>query len=237
MARYGIPYQGSKNKIADWVLKNLPESKTFVDVFSGGCAMTHCALLSDKYENYIVNDIGDGPLLFKDAVNGKFAKEKRWISRAEFLKLKDKDPYIGCCWSFNNDEKAYLYRKNIEDWKEALWYARVKNDFSKFEAMGIDTDGTTTDIKKHHEEYKRQYVKWYLKKYYDVDIDPALYEKTLEIDIKTEKEKLRNYLLDALKRSGLKQSDVNKRLGTQNARHYFGCSQWMFPTREKYGRI
>lgn len=34
--KYGLPYKGSKSKIADWVIDNLPENDTFVDVFFGG---------------------------------------------------------------------------------------------------------------------------------------------------------------------------------------------------------
>lgn len=38
--RYGVPYRGSKNKIADWVVDHLPDGKTLVDLFAGGCAVT-----------------------------------------------------------------------------------------------------------------------------------------------------------------------------------------------------
>ena len=46
--RYGVPYQGSKNKICKWVIDNLPSGKVFVDLFAGGCAVTHAAMLSGK---------------------------------------------------------------------------------------------------------------------------------------------------------------------------------------------
>lgn len=41
MARvnYGIPYKGSKNMIAEWVVSHVPECDTFIDVFAGGCAI------------------------------------------------------------------------------------------------------------------------------------------------------------------------------------------------------
>ena len=50
MAKYGIPYMGSKDKIADDILSVLPGGKRFVDLFGGGFAMSHAALLSGKYE-------------------------------------------------------------------------------------------------------------------------------------------------------------------------------------------
>ncbi len=49
--RFGIPCQGSKDRIAEWVVEQLPASHTRADLFAGGCAVTHAALLS------IVNQI------------------------------------------------------------------------------------------------------------------------------------------------------------------------------------
>ena len=36
MARYGMPWQGSKSRIAEWVIDILPPSHTLVDLFAGG---------------------------------------------------------------------------------------------------------------------------------------------------------------------------------------------------------
>lgn len=47
--RYGIPYQGSKNQIAENILKFLPGGKRLVDLFGGGGAISHCASLSYKW--------------------------------------------------------------------------------------------------------------------------------------------------------------------------------------------
>ena len=73
LMRYGVPYQGSKNQIAEWVVDNLPKAEYFVDLFCGGCAVTHRALISGKYQRFIINDIdGRMPKLFLDAVHGKY---------------------------------------------------------------------------------------------------------------------------------------------------------------------
>lgn len=56
----------------------------------------------------------------------------------------------------------------------------------------------------------------------------------------TEKEGdvLREKLNEALRASGLKRSDVDRHLGTNGmAGHYFGRSQWMFPTAEAYEKM
>jgi site-specific DNA-adenine methylase len=57
--KYGIPYMGSKSRIADKIINVLPAEDTFVDLFAGGCAMTHCAMECCKYNNFIINDISD----------------------------------------------------------------------------------------------------------------------------------------------------------------------------------
>ena len=74
--QFGVPYMGSKNQIVKKLIEQLPSAKYFIDLFAGGCAMTHGAMLSGKYERFIVNDISDTPSLFLDAINGKF-KNKR----------------------------------------------------------------------------------------------------------------------------------------------------------------
>ena len=52
--RYGVPYKGSKNQIARWIIDILPSADTFVDLFAGGCSVTHVAILSNKYKNIII---------------------------------------------------------------------------------------------------------------------------------------------------------------------------------------
>lgn len=34
--QYGMPYMGSKSKIAEWIIDILPEGKVLVDAFGGG---------------------------------------------------------------------------------------------------------------------------------------------------------------------------------------------------------
>lgn len=161
--RYGLPYQGSKNAIAEKLVSVLPCADNFYDLFAGGCAITHRAMIDGRWKNYYANDIDNIPTLFFDAVNGKYKDEKRWISREDFARLKDADLYVSLCWSFGNDRKSYLYSKEIEPWKKALHYARVLGDNSLLRDFGIKSDGNTKDIKKHHNEYKDKYIKWYIK--------------------------------------------------------------------------
>lgn len=77
MKRYGVPYQGSKNAIAEQILQVLPDAHNLYDLFAGGCAITHAAMAAGKYDRYIVNDINDVPLLFVRACNGEYANEQK----------------------------------------------------------------------------------------------------------------------------------------------------------------
>lgn len=117
---FGLPYMGSKNSIAKKIVAVLPRATHFYDLFCGGCAITHVAMLSGKWEQYHINDLSMMPQLFVDAVNGKYANERRWISREDFMRLKDTDPYVACVWSFGNDCQTYMYGKDIEPIKHAL---------------------------------------------------------------------------------------------------------------------
>lgn len=129
-------------------MDNLPSAKIFFDVFFGGGAITHRALLSAKYEQFIVNDIdGRLPKLFLDCCYGKYTVDnhKEWISREDFFRLKDEDAYIALVWSFGNNGVDYLYAKDLEPFKKALHYAIFFNDLSLMEQQGIplkDTDET-----------------------------------------------------------------------------------------------
>ena len=162
--RYGLPYMGSKNSIVPFIIQALPPAENFYDLFAGGCAITHGAMLTNKWKTIIINDINCGiTKLFIDAINGKYNDEKRWISREDFFKLKDTDPYVAYCWSFGNRAVTYLYGAYIEPWKKALHYARVLNDRTLLHDMGIDSDGSKNDIEKHAKEYASKYCAWFKK--------------------------------------------------------------------------
>lgn len=236
--KYGITYQGSKNAIAEKIIEVLPSGRRFVDLFGGGGAISHCAVLSGKWEKVIYNEYN--PLLvdlLKKAINGDYQNEKRWISREDFRKHKDTDGYVKYCWSFSCAGNNYLYSKEIEPWKKALHYARVLGDNSLLAEFGIESTGTPDDIKKNKNEYKIKYVEWYLRNVIKSDANFEKLRKNLTEKISNQKEELRLYLCDALKKSGLKQSDIDRRLNTQMSKHWFGRSQWQFPTRELYNKM
>ena len=133
---HGLPYTGSKSRIAHWVIDNLPRGRVLIDAFAGGCAITHRALLSQKWQTIIANDINvKYPQLFADAMRGKYRDERRWISREDFERLKAKDAFVACCWSFGNNLQRYMYSRGVEPYKRALHYAIVFDDFAPMQEL------------------------------------------------------------------------------------------------------
>lgn len=103
---------GSKSKIAEKIVDLLPSSHTLVDLFAGGCALTHCALLSGKFQKIIVNDITDGPDVFVNAFNGLYKGFSFVPSREEFH--SSDDTFLKIIYSYANDRNTYLWSKERE---------------------------------------------------------------------------------------------------------------------------
>ena len=237
---YGLPYKGSKNSIAKWVISNLPASHTFVDLFAGGCAVTHAAILSGKFGRFIANDITEYPQVFRDAIDGKYRNECRWISREDFFRLKDIDPYVRLCWSFGNDMKTYMYAPEVERFKKHM--------------HAIFSAGTPTSARLAWKGFVREFAKVrdeigeltqkVLKLCAACDVAPqynadgTLNTKAIHTDVfRVKSAYLRKYLQNALKLSGLTQKDVDRHLGNYMGRHYFSESQWMLPSSEQYEKL
>ena len=112
---YGAPYMGSKNMIAKGIIELLPSGHRFVDLFAGGCAMTHAALASGKYDCALTNDKFPvrGVDLFKMAVNGEFDDPKylRIVGYDEFYERRYIDPWMIAIFGFNTTT-SYFAGKN-----------------------------------------------------------------------------------------------------------------------------
>lgn len=110
---YGLPYKGSKSRIAEWVVSVLPENETLVDLFAGGCAITHCAMLSGEFKRVIANDISDAPEVFADAVNGKIDVSGFPLTREQFK--SSTGTLARLVYSYGNDQRSYIYGAERED--------------------------------------------------------------------------------------------------------------------------
>lgn len=125
MAKYGIPYQGSKSAIADEIISALPEGVALYDLFSGGGAMSHAAVKSGKWEKVVMNDVQDLPLLFDEISKNGYSTD--WVSSEKFKATQS--PYIKYIWSFSNSGKNYMYGQS-EKLKNAGHRLVVNRDYS-----------------------------------------------------------------------------------------------------------
>lgn len=133
MKHLGLCYQGSKAKLAEWIISLMPPATHFYDLFAGGGAVSHAALLSGKYENVHANDITDSVKLFEDALNGDLDKyePERFRTREDFFAEKDTNPFVRITYSFSNNQANYLYSRELEPYKKAvheMLYAPTPNE-------------------------------------------------------------------------------------------------------------
>lgn len=131
--KLGIPYMGSKrqlaSKIVDKILQDNPSCKYVYDLFGGGGAISFEFLQRPQIKQVYYNELNTGvvELLKKiqkyDITNDFY----EWISREDFNKYKEGDDWkaglIKTCWSFGNNQKDYIYGKDIEQYK--YWFHQV----------------------------------------------------------------------------------------------------------------
>jgi hypothetical protein len=135
VSRYGIPYMGSKDKIAASLALNFPKADHFYDLFGGGFSMSHYMVenKAKRYKHFHYNEIkADIVNLVKRAIAGEFNYDvfkPEWISREAFFARKDTDAYVRCIWSFGNNQKTYLFGPDIEPYKRSMHQAIVFDDF------------------------------------------------------------------------------------------------------------
>lgn len=126
----GLPYKGSKNTIAEDLVKCMPRGKKLLDACCGGGAVLIAAAMSGRWENVVGNDINASTIALLDAVlihNGQIEYEHPHVcTRQDFYnslqRIENGDFTIqDCvnkyCASFGNDGKTYLYGADIEELK------------------------------------------------------------------------------------------------------------------------
>lgn len=140
----GLPYMGSKRKLAkkivDKILADNPTCHYVFDLFGGGGAISFEFIQREQIKKVVYNDINTGVVeLLKDIRdNGVTDKYYQWVSRETFHKHKnDKDWFGGLCqvvWSFGSGQKAYLFGKDIEEYKK-MYFEVVVNNIDHTEKM------------------------------------------------------------------------------------------------------
>lgn len=88
-----------------------------MDIFAGGCAVTHAAMLSGKFAKIIANDKTDAPQIFINAIDGKYQNYNKVLSRDDFRMTESTLDKL--LYSFGNDKSSYLWGEDIEHVKVA----------------------------------------------------------------------------------------------------------------------
>ncbi len=136
--RLGLPYMGSKRKIAGLILGKImvdnPKTKYFYDLFGGCGAVSLRALQYPQIEKVVYNEIDGGVVaLLRDIVNnGVTDKYYKWIDRSTFEANHDLDTWFGglckVIWGFGSTHDHYLFGKSIEESKRLAHEIVVNRD-------------------------------------------------------------------------------------------------------------
>lgn len=127
----GLPYKGSKNTIANDIVKALPRGKKLLDACCGGGAILMAAAMSGRWEKVVGNDLNAATIALLDAVlihKGQIEYEHPPVcTRDDFFhslqRIENGDFTIqDCvnkyCASFGNNGQTYLWNPEIEKIKE-----------------------------------------------------------------------------------------------------------------------
>lgn len=114
LVRFGLPYQGSKSRIAEWVVEHLPAAPVLVDIMCGGGAVSHAAVLAGKWDRVVLNDVNGMADVFVKAARGEYADYSFVPDREQFFALRDSDPVVSLLYSFGNNRNTYLWSRTLE---------------------------------------------------------------------------------------------------------------------------
>ena len=161
---YGIPYQGSKEKILhliDYIFNRENNKKYFIDPFCGGFCVSAYALERTKFK-VLANDLNHYVIaIYKEILFNNSREISRvwfdWVSREKFIGVREnpsKYPswyvgYVLTIWSFGNSQSQYLFGKDIEEIKREAHKYLLENGYKENQKLRIDL------IKKFKEKEKK----------------------------------------------------------------------------------
>ena len=248
---FRVPYMGSKNKIAIDLLREMlkvkPRAKYFYDLCAGGGSMSFTASQIGLKTHY--NELQTSLVNFIDYIFDRIKKGLKgqyglfpddfynFIDREEFMKLKEEDSIKGqfarICYSFGNNQKAYLFHKEIESNK------RLGHDYIYFN-KSIKGVPNCTD----NDFYKRRlflcnFANQEFKKI--IKDKPELkkqYKEYLKILKRSYSRETALIFTRWLRSTGIKAKEVNDLLGSEMAGHYLTLnSQPAIPTKEAWEKL
>ena len=146
----GIPYMGSKRKLAGDILQFITARHKgltdFYDLFGGGGSVSFTAIRDYRFNTHY-NELNSHIYsLVRYLCTHKTFEPKfyEWVSREEFfeqINRTDADWYSGfvmSCWSFGNGQDSYLYGREREEIKRLAHEFIVNGDLEAMKGIGVD---------------------------------------------------------------------------------------------------
>ena len=139
MKRYGIPYVGSKQRLAENIVSCFPNGENFLDAMCGGGAVLHCVAESGKFKHLtgMEKDLQMSAVL-SWVMSGKLAMEPdrsdylKWVSFDEFHKIKSNvdaiDGIRTILYSYATNRWDYLYSHDKEPLMKLAHACITEND-------------------------------------------------------------------------------------------------------------
>lgn len=150
-----LPYMWSKRAIAkqlvDFILYQNPETKYVYDLFWWWWAISFEFVR--RWINTHYNELNTGVTELLKKIRDEWVTKEfyQWIDRDTFHKHKQDHTRFGwllaTCWSFGNNQKDYLYWKNIEELKHEAHNYIMNNWY----------DGTVETRQKLFREFNKKY--------------------------------------------------------------------------------
>ena len=150
--KLGIPYMGSKRKLASEILKVITQRhegiSDFYDLFGGGGSVSFTAVKNYNFKTHY-NELNRHIFsLVQYLKNNKILEPKfyEWINRETFFEQISKSNedadwfsgYVMSCWSFGSNQKSYLYGENIQEDKFHAHNLIVNKDLNSMKSLNLE---------------------------------------------------------------------------------------------------
>ena len=153
--KLGIPYRGSKRKLASDILQKITQRHNgvtdFYDLFGGGGSISFTAIRDYRF-NVHYNELNKHIYSLVEYLKTHKTLEPKfyeWVTREGFFnqvnkRNEDADWYSGfvmSCWSFGNTQNSYLYGADIEEFKRLAHELIVNLDEVAMFKLGLNMEG------------------------------------------------------------------------------------------------
>lgn len=137
---YGIPRVGSKNRMVKDILRLLPTSECLYEPFAGGLAVSHYAMLNNRFQKFLATEIDSDMvwLINTSIANGftEFPKPHNSTNWRENILSR----YL---FSYTQDLRTFVGNISCEDYQHFYQMFTDKDPIAQYEAYKLVFDDRT----------------------------------------------------------------------------------------------